>query len=83
MPNDGKYYILKNKEIIASFRSRRQADKRFEELVLESGYEPNKIVKRKSLTSQESIERYLDAKAIFYAIGPIRKRGGRGGRGGV
>ncbi len=84
VPNDGKYYILKAEKIIASFRLQKQADKRFEELVVESGYQSDKkVVDKKVSTSQESIERYLDSKAIFYAVGPIRTKGGRGGRGGV
>jgi hypothetical protein len=83
VPNDGKYYVLQNEKIIASFRSQKEADKRFEELVVESGYKANVSAKGENTPTQASIERYLDAKALFYAIGPIRKKGGRGGRGGV
>lgn len=83
VPDDGKYYILKDSEIIFNSRSLKKADEYFNELVKKSGFKPNKNVINKQSPSQESIERYLDAKAVFYAIGPIRKKGGRGGRGGV
>jgi len=83
VPADGKYYILRSSKVIFSFRSQKEADRQFDELVRESGYKPSKTADKNLKTHNEGIERYLDAKALFYTIGPIRKKGGRGGRGGV
>ena len=83
VPNDGKYHILHDGKVVAGFKNHKQADEYFEQLVKASGYKPPKATIDKHNSAQESIERYLDAKAVFYAVGPIRKKGGRGGRGGV
>lgn len=84
VPNDGRYYIVSDGCIIDSFTSLKQAEERFKQLVVESGYKPNSSQDKKPRIEDESLERYLLAKAIFWAEGPKYKdKRGKGGRGGV
>jgi len=84
VPSDGKYHIRSNGIVICSFNSFRAANERFKQLVTVSGYKPNPPHARKPNPGDESIERYLLAKAIFWAEGPkYRGKTGKGGRGGV
>lgn len=84
VPPDGKFHIVKSGRIVQSFRSRKLAEERFRELVTESGFKPEVADAEQTGRLDESVERYLLAKAIFWAEGPKYKgKGGRGGRGGV
>jgi len=84
VPADGKFHLIQKGEIIGSFRSKKQAEQKFYQLVEESGYKPDVPETQPLDPSQEAIERYSLAKDIFWAEGPkYRSKGGRGGRGGV
>jgi hypothetical protein len=84
IPNDGKFYIISKRHVIDSFKTRKQAEEKFRQLVSESGYKPNTLEEKKLNAGDETIERYLISKAIFWAEGPKYKdKRGRGGRGGV
>ena len=84
VPNDGRFHIVKAGTVIQSFRSRKLAEKKFRQLITESGFKPELTHIEPVNPLDESLERYVIAKEIFWAEGPkYRKRGGRGGRGGV
>lgn len=84
VPEDGRYYIVRDGCIIGIFTSLKRGEERFKQLVAESGYKPNSSQDEKPGSGDESMERYLLAKAIFWAEGPkYKKKGGKGGRGGV
>ncbi|MBA7687562.1 hypothetical protein ES703_96026 [subsurface metagenome] len=84
VPSDGRFHIVNNRKVIASFRSRKKAEERFYQLVEESGYELIKPTDKPLSPTEEAIERYTLAKDLFWAEGPkYRPKGRRGGRGGV
>jgi len=84
VPSDGKYYLLKDGAIIDKFTLLKKAEEKFKQYVDASGYKPRPLDKSKPRPGDESINRYMIAKAIFWAEGPKYKdKGGRGGRGGV
>jgi len=84
VPDDGRFYVIKDGNIIQSFRSKKHAEERFKQLVKESGFKPERQHYKRANPSDETVERNLIAKAIFWAEGPkYKKKGGRGGRGGV
>lgn len=84
VPNDGKFYIINKGKITGGFRSRKLAEEKFRELVKESGFKPELHPKEQLDPMNESAESYTISKSIFWAEGPkYKKRGGRGGRGGV
>jgi hypothetical protein len=85
VPNDGRFHIVKVGTVVQSFRSRKLAEEKFRQLLAESGFKPELPPHSDKINPlDESTERYFMAKNIFWAEGPIsRKKGGRGGRGGV
>lgn len=87
VPNDGKYYITKGGKAVQGFRSMKQAEERFTQLLDESGFKRKPMELKKANPVEESVERILSAKKIFWAEGPKRRnkygKGGKGGRGGV
>ncbi|MBI2831128.1 MAG: hypothetical protein HYX79_02600 [Chloroflexi bacterium] len=81
MPNDGKFHVIKEGKIIESFRSKKLAEEKFKQLLAETGFKPEPL---RAQPLDESDERYVLEKDIFWAEGPkYKKKGGRGGRGGV
>ena len=84
VPADGKFHLVHKGDIIGSFRFKKQAEQKFYQLVKESGYKPDTSIIKPIDPSEEALERYFQSKAIFWGEDPIRrKRGGKGGRGGV
>lgn len=84
VPNDGKYYLLKDGTIIGKFTLLNKANEKFKEILVISGYKPKHILDTKINPGEESIDRYIISKSIFWAEGPKYKdKRGRGGRGGV
>ncbi|HEX78015.1 MAG TPA: hypothetical protein G4O03_06350 [Dehalococcoidia bacterium] len=84
VPNDGKFHIVYDGCIVASFSSIKKAEERFRQLVQESGYKPEAPPTRPISARHESIERYLDAKDEYWAQSyKYRGKGGKGGRGGI
>ena len=84
VPNDGKYYLLMDGSIIEKFTSVKKAEEKFKQLVEASGYKPKPLLEVKLRPGDESVDRYILAKAIFWAEGPKYKdKRGKGGRGGV
>ena len=84
VPNDGRFYIVQEGGVVDSFRSKKKAEAKFYEMVEASGYKPEIPVDEPKSPADESMERYALSKDIFWAEGPkYRKKGGRGGRGGI
>lgn len=81
---DGKYYLLRDGQIVKAFKSLKKAEVAFRQALAEAGYRPKPAEKQAKSATEQDIERYLDAKDIFWAEGPkYRGKGGKGGRGGV
>lgn len=83
-PNDGKYHVLKDGIIVASYRKKKEAEERFYEIIKANNYKLEDEKKYTADSAGETIERYLMAKDAFWIEGPkYKSKGGRGGRGGV
>ena len=83
VPNDGRFYLIRDGCIIDSFQSIKKAEERFRQLVKETGFKPE-VAEQPGSAIDESMQRYQMAKDLFWAEGPKYKRkGGKGGRGGV
>jgi hypothetical protein len=84
VPKDGKYYLVRNGQIVKGFSSLKKAEVAFKEAVAESGYMPKPVEKQAKSAAEQNIERYLDTKDLYWAEShKYRGRGGKGGRGGV
>lgn len=84
VPNDGKFYIICDGQVIESFRAITKAEARFRQLVKESGYKPEVLPTKPRSVADEKLERYLDAKDLYWAESyKYKAKGGKGGRGGV
>jgi len=84
VPSDGKYYLVSNGSIIEKFSSLKKAEDRFKQLIEASGYKPKPLKNIKPRPEEETVDRYMIAKSIFWAEGPKYKdKRGRGGRGGI
>ena len=84
LPKDGKYYLLRDGQIVNAFRSLKKAEVAFKEALAEAGYTPRPVEKQAKSATEEDLERYLDAKDVYWAESyKYRGKGGKGGRGGV
>ncbi len=82
VPEDGRFYVLRNGEVLGAFRSFKKALELYKRVVEESGYRPPPVEKQS--LSQQAVARYLDAKDLYWAEShKYRALGGKGGRGGV
>ena len=76
VPNDGKYHVLRNEEVLGSFRSLKQAQELYRKIVQESWYKPAPVVTAKS-AAEIATENYLAAKDLYWAESH-KHRGGIG-----
>ncbi len=84
VPHDGKFHVIREGEVLQSFRSLKQAQEFFKDIVKKSGYKPKSEAKSRKTASQQNIDRYLETKDLYWAESyKHRGGGGRGGRGGV
>lgn len=84
VPKDGKYYLLRDGEITHVFKSLKPAERKFRQMLKEMDYTPEPVAAGTRTQGEMHVERYLDAKDMFWATShQHRARGGRGGRGGV
>lgn len=84
VPNDGRFYIVRDGHTIERFRYIKKAEERFRQLVKESGYKPDVSPMKPWSAPDEELERYLDAKELYWAEShKYRGKGGKGGRGGI
>ncbi len=79
VPSDNKFHVVYKGNIVASYHSKREAEERFHQIVEESGYKPEPIPDKVVTPGEETIDRYFQAKDLFWAEGPkYRPRGGKG-----
>lgn len=84
VPNDGRFHVVYNGHIVGSYRSVKKAEEKFRQLIDDLGYSPEPIIVKKRSTAQENIDRYLEAKDMYWAESHKYKGGGgKGGRGGI
>lgn len=78
VPNDDKYYLLRDGAIVASFTSRKRGEDRFRELLAEAGHKPQRADESGVDAARLDIERYLDAKEEYWgASHRFRSRSGK------
>ena len=83
VPDDGKFYVIHSGEILGSYRTLKQAQTVFRQIVLESSYKPSPAESGKT-PSEMLTERYMESKDFYWSDShKHRGGGGRGGRGGV
>ncbi len=85
VPNDGRFHVLHDGAVVASYPSLKRARDRFQQLKEEVGYQPPAPdLDPNGLANREHIERVLDAATSYWdGSHKYRGGGGRGGRGGV
>ncbi len=84
VPNDGRFHVILNGNVVASYPSLKRARDRFQQLKEETGYRPPGRRDGEDLANREHIERVLDAATSYWdSSHKFRGRGGRGGRGGI
>ena len=84
VPQYGKYYLLREGQIVRAFRTLKKAEAAFRETLAEVGYAPKPAEKQAKSAAEQNLERYLDAKDRYWAEShKYRGKGGKGGRGGV
>ena len=85
VPKDGRYHIVQNGTVVASYPSLKRARDRFQQIKEEVGYRPPSAdPEGADKANREHIERVLDAATSYWDTShKFRGRGGRGGRGGV
>ena len=84
VPRDGKYYLLRGGQIVKAFRTLKKADVAFREMLAEDEYTPKPVEKQAKSAAKQNIERYFDAKTLYWTEShKYREKGGKGGRGGV
>ncbi len=77
VPNDEKFYVLYQGQIISAYRSRKKAEQKFYELLESSGYKPEILEANKSDPLQESVRNFMQSKSLFWTEGPIRGKKGQ------
>lgn len=84
VPPDGKYYLLRDGKVVGVYASLKKAQEKFRQIVAESGFVPKKAERPTKSASEIDIERYMEAKELYWAESyRFRERGGKGGWGGV
>ena len=79
VPNDDKFYLLRNGEVVGVFTSMKRGESRFRELLTQIGHIPTPInTDTAADPAKVEIERYLDAKEEFWGSSYLyRSRSGR------
>jgi len=79
VPNDDRYYLVKDGKIIASFSSKKEGLAHFRRLLKEIGYTPPTCKEGKIDLFEESLDRFFRAKEIYWAESyKYREKGGKG-----
>lgn len=79
VPNDGKYHIVQQGVIVASYRGEARAITKYRELVAQSGYTPPPLTNTGAAEAarRENLERgFNEAEDYWNTTGAYRKRGG-------
>lgn len=78
VPRDGHYYVVKDGQIDGRFRTLKEAQSRYKQLISQSGYAgPREKARPKSHSPQE-VEQYLDRLQDYW--GDSHKHTRRGGK---
>jgi hypothetical protein len=84
VPKDGKYYLLRDGEIVEGFRTLKKAQMAFKQALDKIGYTPKPSEESAKSAAEQRIQAYLDAKELYWAEShKYGGKGGKGGRGGV
>ncbi len=84
VPKDGKFYVIREGHVLGRFRSLKQAQELFRQVVQETGFKPKQEERAGKSAAELDVDRYLDTKEAYWADSyKHRGGGGRGGRGGV
>ena len=87
VPDDGKFHVLQQGNIVGSYPSLKRARPHFQKLKEEAGYHSQLVADNSAgqdLANKEHVERFLDAASSYWSQSHrYRSGGGRGGRGGV
>ena len=79
VPDDDRYYLVKNGEIIGSFSSKKEGIAHFRRLLKEIGYKPPVCDEEKIDLFEESLDKFFRAKEIYWAEShKYREKGGKG-----
>ena len=78
VPGDGYYYIVLRGEVQGRFRTLRQAQVKYKELVATTGYKPKPNERPKRTPAEQAVERYMDELEAYW--GSSHKHARRGGK---
>ncbi len=78
VPSDGYYYVLLNGEVKGRYRSLRQAQSQYKQLLVESGWSPAPAKPASVDLAREAIERYMDDLDAYWSSS--HKHTHRGGK---
>jgi hypothetical protein len=82
VPDDGKYHVLVDKEIVASYKSKAAATKRYKELIeLAGGYPVSKVKmteeEKRKLAIEADVNRVLDLAEQYWGSAGTRHKGSK------
>jgi hypothetical protein len=83
VPDDGRYYIVRNGAVIASFRSERAAVGRYKEMIAEAGGYPAQQEsgltpeERRAILIKESINKRLDLAEDYWTAASRKHKGNK------
>ena len=75
---DGYFYVLVEGEVRGRFRTMREAEAMYKELLKESGYKPPEPAAAQVDPGREAVERYLDELGLYWSESHKHTR--RGGK---
>lgn len=79
VPNDGKFHILRDGEVLESFKLEKTAVARFREIAQEIGFSPEGSKAKPTNAFEEDLDHYFDAKELYW--GESHKYADKGGPG--
>lgn len=79
VPNDGRFYLVRQGKIIADFPTEKSALKEYSKILEEIGFQPQEIKGKKMTPSEEWLESYFYAKEMYW--GESHKYTEKGGPG--
>jgi hypothetical protein len=77
VPSDGYYYVLLNGEVKGRYRSLRQAQTQYKQLLVKSGWKPDPAAANID-PAREAVERYMDKLENYWSN--AHKHTHRGGK---
>lgn len=83
VPNDGRYHVTRNGEVVASFRSQSAALRRYKELIAEAGGYPKQQApnptaeERRAILIKESINKRLDLAEDYWGAASKKHKGSK------